>query len=33
MSIAACQMEGTGVIEAIGVLKSTIDNMLETGEI
>ncbi len=33
MSIAACQMEGTGVIEAIGVLKSTIDNMLQTGEI
>lgn len=33
MSIAACQMEGAGIIEAIGVLKSTIDNMLETGEI
>ena len=33
MSIAACQMEGTGIVEAIGVLKSTIDNMLDTGEI
>ena len=33
MSIAACQMEGTGIIEAIGVLKSTIDSMLESGEI
>ena len=33
MSIAACQMEGTGIIEAIGILKSTIDTMLENGEI
>ena len=33
MSIAACQMEGTGIIEAIGILKSTIDSMLENGEI
>lgn len=33
MSIAACQMEGTGLAEAIGILKRTIDNMLDTGEI
>ena len=33
MSIAACQMEGTGLIEAIGVLKHVIDSMLESGEI
>lgn len=33
MSIAACQMEGTGLIEAIGVLKHVIDTMLENGEI
>ena len=33
MSIAACQMEGMGLIEAIGVLKSVIDDMLENGEI
>ena len=33
MSIAACQMEGTGLIEAIGVLKHVIDSMLENGEI
>ena len=33
MSIAACQMEGTGIIEAIGILKSTIDTMLENDEI
>ena len=33
MSIAACQMEGTGLIEAIGILKETIDTMLENGEI
>ena len=33
MSIAACQMEGTGIIEAIGILKGTIDSMLENGEI
>lgn len=33
MSIAACQMEGTGMAEAIGVLKRTIDSMLENSEI
>ncbi|MBR5247565.1 MAG: DHH family phosphoesterase [Lachnospiraceae bacterium] len=33
MNIAACQMEGTGLAEAIGVLKRTIDHMLENGEI
>ncbi len=33
MSIAACQMEGMGLIEAIGVLKRVIDDMLENGEI
>lgn len=33
MNTAACQMEGTGLIEAIGALKQTIDTMLENHEI
>jgi len=33
MNIAACQMEGVGIIEAIGVLKRTIDSMVENNEI
>lgn len=33
LSTAACQMEGVGVIEAIGALKRTIDSMLENNEI
>ena len=33
MNTAACQMEGMGLIEAIGVLKGTIDTMLENHEI
>lgn len=33
MNTAACQMEGTGLIEAIGILKQTIDTMLENHEI
>ena len=33
MSTAACQMEGCGIIEAIGELKATIDSMLENGEL
>lgn len=33
MNTAACQLEGMGVIEAIGVLKRTIDTMLENNEI
>lgn len=33
LSTAACQMEGVGVIEAIGALKRTIDSMLEDNEI
>ncbi len=33
MNTAACQMEGTGLIEAIGALKQTIDTMLESHEI
>ncbi len=33
MNTAACQMEGMGLIEAIGVLKRTIDSMLENEEI
>ena len=33
MNTAACQMEGVGLVEAIGVLKNTIDDMLESGEI
>ncbi len=33
MTIAACQLEETGLAEAIGILKRTIDNMLENHEI
>ncbi|MCM1569910.1 MAG: DHH family phosphoesterase [Roseburia sp.] len=33
MNIAACQMEGTGLAEAIGILKRTLDSMLEDNEI
>ena len=33
MNTAACQMEGVGIIEAIGALKKTIDSMLESNEI
>ncbi|MCM1091445.1 MAG: DHH family phosphoesterase [Butyrivibrio sp.] len=33
MNIAACQMEGVGIVEAIGALKRTIDDMLDKGEI
>ena len=33
LSVAACQLEGTGIEEAIGELKATIDSMLESGEI
>ena len=33
MNTAACQMEGVGLAEAIGILKRTIDTMLENGEI
>ncbi|HKM34921.1 MAG TPA: DHH family phosphoesterase [Lachnospiraceae bacterium] len=33
MSIAGCQMEGIGMAEAIGNLKTTIDIMLEEGDI
>ncbi|MDR0948575.1 MAG: DHH family phosphoesterase [Lachnospiraceae bacterium] len=33
MSIAACQIEGMSMAEAIGILKQTIDSMLENGEI
>lgn len=33
LSTAACQMEGVGVIEAIGALKRTIDSMLDNNEI
>lgn len=33
MNTAACQMENTGIAEAIGILKRTVDNMLENGEI
>ena len=33
MNTAACQMEGVGIIEAIGALKQTIDSMLENNEI
>ncbi|MCM1045586.1 MAG: DHH family phosphoesterase [Candidatus Gastranaerophilales bacterium] len=33
LNVAACQMEGVGIVEAIGALKRTIDDMLEKGEI
>lgn len=33
LNTAACQMEGTGLAEAIGILKHTIDSMLDNGEI
>lgn len=33
MNTAACQMEGVGIIEAIGELKKTIDSMQESNEI
>ena len=33
MNTAACQMEGVGIIEAIGMLKRTIDSMLENNEL
>ncbi len=33
MSMAACQLEGIGLAEAIGTLKNTIDIMLEEGDI
>lgn len=33
MNAAACQIEGAGLAEAIGILKHTIDVMLENGEI
>ena len=33
LNTAACQLEGVGIIEAIGVLKRTVDSMLESGEI
>lgn len=33
MNTAACQLEGVGLAEAIGILKRTIDTMLENGEI
>ncbi|MBP5733164.1 MAG: DHH family phosphoesterase, partial [Lachnospiraceae bacterium] len=33
MNVAACQMEGMGIVEAIGFLKGTLDEMLDNGEI
>ena len=33
MNVAASQLEGVGLAEAIGVLKRTVDSMLENGEI
>ena len=33
MNVAGCQMEGTSIIEAIGAVKRTIDNMIEDGEL
>ena len=33
MNIAGCQMEGTSIAEAIGVIKNTIDTMIQEGEL
>ncbi len=33
MNVAACQIEGIGLEEAIGELKGTIDSMIESGEL
>jgi c-di-AMP phosphodiesterase-like protein len=33
MNVAACQLEGTGLVEAIGILKGTLDDMLDGGEL
>ena len=33
MNMAACQLEGTGLVEGIGILKQTLDDMLDGGEI
>lgn len=33
LNVAACQLEGTGLAEAIGVLKKTLDDMLDNNEI
>lgn len=33
MNVAACQMEGVGAEEAIGAIKRTIDEMIDSGEI
>lgn len=33
MNVAACQLEGVGLVEAIGILKGTLDEMLDNGEI
>ena len=33
LNIAACQLENTGLVEAIGAVKRTLDDMLENGEI
>lgn len=33
MNVAACQLESTGIAEAIGALKNTLDDMLDNNEI
>jgi len=33
MNVAACQMEGVSLTEAIGVIKHTLDSMIEEGEL
>jgi c-di-AMP phosphodiesterase-like protein len=33
MTMAGCQMEGMTVTEAIGIIKKTIDTMIEEGEL
>ena len=33
LNMAGCQMENTPVLEGIGILKKTLDKMIEEGEI
>jgi hypothetical protein len=33
MSVAGCQLENSSIPEAIGVLKQTLDKMIEDGDL
>ena len=33
LNIAGCQLEGVSVPEAIGILKGTLDKMIEEGDL